>query len=489
MKFGFINSMPLSRQWLLGTLLSSLPLLAAIGYAIWSIEQHNKTQQALVDTAIKVNRQLVELQEGTKELERSSRQFAVLQDERHANLFKEKLINLEDLSQLFQVTLDSDQLQPPLKELLGILRGDLLIEREKEPQADAFRRLNREFAKVEEIEARIVKISQEVVNGQLQEQKERFEESQLLLVALGFLALPSSLIFQLLWAYLISKPMNQLSQTIGRLGQGDLDHQVQLDGPKELKVLAERLEWLRSNLKSIEAQKNRLLRHVTHELKTPLAAIFEASSLLEEQIAGPLNGDQLEVITILSENAQRLQEMITQLLNFNNARLTEQNLLQQVDIRKLTKNVLNQYQSLVESRKVRVLMPSAAIEVVTDATLLEMVLSNLLSNALHFSPKEAEVVIRWQQEPEQWWLELSDQGPGIPEQDKDKIFKPFFQGSNKRTGSTKGTGLGLAIVHECVDQLHGDISFSANRPHGTLMRAIFTNNRQEESLQESALSS
>ena len=472
MKF-FTHSMPLVRQWTLGTIISSLPLLAAVGYAVWSLEQHYQRQQSLVDTAIVVNRHLVELQDEIKELERSARQYAILQDERVISIYQEKLKNFHLLTNTFLAAVESAGLQQQIRRLQELLKEDLLISAEPYNQDESLVRLTQIFGEAIAVQTRISDISQQVVNDKLQKQKESFSNSQFLLVLLGLLALPSSLVFQVVWAYVITKPMNKLSQTIDTIGRGNLDKPIDIEGPHELKVLAERLEWLRTSLKSIEDQKNKLLRHVTHELKTPLAAIFEASSLLQEQVPGPLNDDQLAVVKILADNANRLQDMITQLLNFNSCRLALENQVQQVDLGKLTKNLKHQYDSLINTRQLHLHLPSVNVSVISDPVLLEMIVSNLLSNALHFSPSDAEIRIHWAAETDHWWLEVTDLGPGIPESEKEKVFSPFFQGSNERLGSTKGTGLGLAIVNECVSQLQGAVYITDHQPCGTCIRVVF----------------
>ena len=478
MKLSFLYSMPLSRQWALGTLLSSLPLLAAVGYAILSIEQHNLRQQTLVDSAIIISRQLVQIQEAVKELERSSRQYAILQDERVVAIHEEKLTNLNQIAQALLDAVHSEELAQQVRRLLSILKENLLITTAPDTQDTALDRLTGIFSEAAQIRTQIALLSREQVNLQMEKQKESFSSTQLLLAILGLLALPSSLGLQFIWAYVISKPMSHLSRSIGKIGQGELDYTVQFEGPQELKLLSERLEWLRVNLKTIETQKNKLLRHVTHELKTPLAAIFEASALLQEQIPGPLNQAQLEVIKILSDNAHRLQDMISQLLNFNSVRLPDQSQIVNLEITDLIDRLKTQYGSLIQARKISLKTTLSLLSVKSDPNLLDMVLSNLLSNALHFSPPGSEVEILWCQDSKNWWLEITDQGPGIPEAEKQKIFTPFFQGSNKREGSTKGSGLGLAIVKECVNQLNGHIHIENNSPSGTRIKVSFTNSAE-----------
>ncbi|WP_157496721.1 sensor histidine kinase [Hahella ganghwensis] len=469
-----LNSMPLARQWALGTLLASLPLIAAVAYAIWSMEQHNRKQQELVETAVVVNRQLVGLQDQVKELERSARQYAVLRDERFGTIYQEKYDSLSQLVLTFKSAAASAQLEQSLDRLLRLLRAATLEPLTNEPsQAKALGQLTETFNQATDILSRISDLTHTLVSEGLQKQKDAFENTQWYLAFLGFMALPASIGFQFWWTYMVAKPMNRLSTIIGLIGRGDLEQSTALEGPQELKVLGERLNWLRVTLKTIENQKNTFLRHVTHELKTPLAAMFEASALLQEEVPGPLTAEQRSVVAILSDNAARLQEMIHQLLNFNSVRLAAGSNAEIVALRPMLQQVRENYDSLIRSRQLEVTLEGGDMDVESDTMLLQMVAANLLSNALHFSPTGSRVVVSWGSEPQGWWFEVADQGPGIPEPERDKVFVPFYQGTNKREGSTKGSGLGLAIVGECVSQLSGVIEIQDNQPRGTRIKITF----------------
>jgi len=470
----FFYSMPLARQWALGTLLASLPLIAAVAYAVWSMEQHNRKQQELVETAVVVNRQLVGLQDQVKELERSARQFAVLRDSRFGDIYEEKYSNLTRLTQTFKSAVASPTLIKRLDQLLRLLQSRSLTPLAADAsQARALGQLTETFNQATDILVEISDLTHRLVSEGLQDQKEAFQNTQWQLILLGFLALPASIAFQFAWTYVVSKPMNILSTIIGHIGQGLLDTPAMIDGPQELLVLAERLDWLRVSLKTIESQKNTFLRHVTHELKTPLAAMFEASALLQEEVPGPLNAEQQHVVAILTENAGRLQEMIHQLLNFNSVRLSSDSHPTQVEIAPLVHKLELSHSSLIEARQLTVRTEGKMSPVATDVMLLEMIIANLFSNALHFSPVGGEIGVCWGEEDDHWWLQVWDQGPGIPTAERDKVFEPFYQGANKREGSTKGSGLGLAIVGECVLHLGGRISITDHLPRGTEVTMMF----------------
>ena len=95
-----------------------------------------------------------------------------------------------------------------------------------------------------------------------------------------------ALALAILFAVLIARPIRQLDQAIRRMGTADFAHAIEVNGPQDLRYLGQRLEWLRSRLSELEEQQNRFLRHVSHELKTPLTAVREGAELLRDNVGG-----------------------------------------------------------------------------------------------------------------------------------------------------------------------------------------------------------
>jgi two-component system sensor histidine kinase GlrK len=117
----------------------------------------------------------------------------------------------------------------------------------------------------------------------------------------------------------LSRPMRQLERAVLALGANRLDEPVRIDGPSDLRDLGRRLDWLRLRLQELDEDKSRFLRHISHELKTPLAALREGVALLEDGVAGALSADQKEIARILAHNTRTLQAQIEDLLRFNAA--------------------------------------------------------------------------------------------------------------------------------------------------------------------------
>src|SRR5690606_7525025 len=137
------------------------------------------------------------------------------------------------------------------------------------------------------------------------------------LMLTGIFALPGTLLLVVLCSVTVTRPVRRLAHAIRQLGHGHWQDPIQIIGPADLHSLGASLEWMRNRLEATEKQKQAFVRHVTHELKTPLAAIVEAGALLRDEVPGPVNSAQRQVVGILMSNADNLQVLIQQLLNYN----------------------------------------------------------------------------------------------------------------------------------------------------------------------------
>ncbi|MCM2289262.1 MAG: HAMP domain-containing histidine kinase, partial [Sulfuritalea sp.] len=204
-------------------------------------------------------------------------------------------------------------------------------------------------------------------------------------------------------------------------------------------------------LMQLEEQKSRFLRHVSHELKTPLTALREGSDLLAEQAAGPLTPQQEEIVRILRENSLHLRRLIEDLLSYSAAEFQQASLkLQTIDPRDFAAHVVAKHELALASRKLALQADIGDFALVADGERLRVVLDNLLSNAIKFSPLGATIALSWKSEDGNALLEVADEGPGVAPEDRERIFDPFYQGGARGESAVKGSGLGLSIVREHV---------------------------------------
>jgi two-component system sensor histidine kinase GlrK len=198
-------------------------------------------------------------------------------------------------------------------------------------------------------------------------------------------------------------------------------------------------------------ERNRFLRHMSHELKTPLANIREGTELLMDGAVGELDSNQREVAAILRENGIKLQRMIENLLSFSAWQTSSVGLeATEFRLRPLVKQVLENQQLTLLSQRVRLDVRVDDLTMVADRGKIRLILENLVSNAVKYSPKGGTIHLQARAAGPQLVLDVADSGPGIPVEDRSHVFEAFYTGRAARGTAVKGTGIGLSVVLEFV---------------------------------------
>lgn len=231
--------------------------------------------------------------------------------------------------------------------------------------------------------------------------------------------------------------------------------------------------WLinRAHFREVEAarQQRNFLLSITHELKSPIASI---RLVLETLGKHTLDSDQLKKLSsgALSE-AHRLNDLVSDLLLSAKLESAYQPDFEEIDLNvfleNLTRNFSNHHPGVVLHFE-----PStSSCTIRADRQGLHTVLLNLLENGLKYNfEKEKQLWITFTSQKNEVWLNIADNGIGIEEKEKKKVFRKFYRVGNEDTRKTKGTGLGLYIVHEIIRAHGGSISIADNRPRGTVFR-------------------
>lgn len=279
----------------------------------------------------------------------------------------------------------------------------------------------------------------------------------------------------------LARPLQRLERAVVALGENRLDQRIDIRGPADVRQLGRRLDWLRQRLAETDADKARFLRHVSHELKTPLAALREGVALLQDGVAGPLTDDQREVARILGDNSATLQRRIEDLLRFNAAAFDAQRLVRKpVALQPFVQALINAQQLQWQARQLQVQQVGGPLTADIDADLMASALGNLLSNAIRFSPPGATILITLARLADGLRIEVADQGPGVAEADRAHIFEPFYRGLHQPDNGLAGTGIGLSIVAETVAAHGGQLQLlpqpadtPAANPAATLAATTF----------------
>ena len=263
----------------------------------------------------------------------------------------------------------------------------------------------------------------------------------------------------------LARPFKRLERAIVGLGENRLDEPIDIRGPADVRRISQQLEWLRLRLTELDAYKARFLRHVSHELKTPLAALRAGVSLLEDGVTGALNPAQREVAQILQQNTVALQGQIEALLRFNAAAFEARELRRQrTPLLPLIEEQIEAQRLQWQANGLTVRAEGEPLAVVVDPVKLGTALANLLSNAIRYSARGGTIAINVSSTPDTACIEIQDAGPGIAAGDRDRIFEPFYRGERQPQHAVKGTGIGLSIVQEYIAAHGGRITLLPEGP-------------------------
>lgn len=435
----------------MGFVLVLMPLGGMIWHDSQALSHLSQLTSDEVERAVRDTRRATLLSTQAIDLERTLRRYAVLGDERILGTYQQQLLNYRELLATHRQSIPDAAVYGELDATLTWLDGLQDLPRAKaestSPRFDRFNELNQQL--------------EGITRGQVDEHVARMRtaiaelRTEIWWVS-GFVVV-LSLLLVLLFTYLIIHPVRQIESRILSLGAGVEPDKRPVDGPAELVLLGERILWLHDKLKELEQQKYQFLRHVSHELKTPLAVLREGADLLSEQLVGPLNGDQQEICQMLEENSRRLQTLIERLLDFN--RLSQQEVfsLTAVPLTPLLLELLTEYRLALESKQIGVHLPSEPVSLQAESYRLRLILDNLFSNAVSYGAKGGQIWIRAGAGADGGWLEVANEGPSIPLAERERIFEPFEQGSIVRQGLLKGSGMGLSIARESAMSLGGEL--------------------------------
>ncbi|MFH7586538.1 PAS domain-containing protein [Oceanimonas smirnovii] len=225
-----------------------------------------------------------------------------------------------------------------------------------------------------------------------------------------------------------------------------------------------------TELKKVAQLQKEFVSVVSHELRTPLTAITGSLGLLAQGAMGELAPQISKLVTVAHNNSRRLNLLINDLLDMEKLVAGKMHFdLQPVPLTALVQDALESHKPLGESRGVQLVSTTAAqeITVLADRDRLFQALANLLSNAVKFSPDNGEVRLDIASVSPGWVrLSVQDQGEGVPEAFRPRIFEKFAQADSSDTRKKGGTGLGLAITRELMQRMNGDVGFNSTEGEG-----------------------
>lgn len=451
------SSLSFQQMLLVAFLLIGALLGAAAVRALFSLESLMAQGREGADQAIALSTAAQSLGERSVAMERAARQSLVLRDRQLRQRFDEAA--RQAATTLDRLTANDlpDEFARPWREQIQAIGH--LLDGPPETALDREREVARAFRELDGYTTLIAQQVQSLITQRNEALQARFETSrqQLAQQVLGSIGLAAALAVGFgVW---LARPFQRLEKAIVALGENQLEAPIDIPGPTDVRRVSQQLDWLRLRLTELDADKARFLRHVSHELKTPLAALREGVALLQDGVAGPLSDNQREVARILHDNTATLQRRIEDLLQFNATAFAAQRLVRKpTEMGALVAGLVEEQQLQWRARGVQVqlrCLPEAAPEggplvADVDAALLGSAIANLLSNAIRYSPSGGQIHITLAQSGDGLFIDVADQGPGVPPEERERIFEPFFRGQQQPADGLPGTGIGLSIVAEAV---------------------------------------
>lgn len=443
---------------LIGFTIVAAPLLFAIVNAAVQMNRMSNRSEQLVVRGVEGTRSNQRMFVEIASLERTARLYQILPNDELLEAYERNQGRLErTLDELLALPLDP-QAHRDVEELKRESEHAWQDLKSTPPGSAHMADVVNAFPQMSDLATQISNRVSGQIDQELHALQSAAERAQRNLFWRTLLLIPMTLAVVGVFTYLFGRPIRAIDRSISELGRGTFSRPIVIRGPADLERLAAQLEWLRVRLLELAQEKNRFLRHMSHELKTPLANIREGTELLMDGAVGELQSAQREVAAILRENGMKLQRLIENLLSFSAWQAKSVGLeVSEFKLRPLIKSVLENQQLTLVAQRVRLDVQVEDLAPLADRGKVRLILDNLLSNAIKFTPRGGTISIHARAERDQLVLDVMDSGPGIPLEERNRIFEAFYQGKTPQGGHVKGTGIGLSVVTEFVQAHAGSI--------------------------------
>jgi two-component system sensor histidine kinase GlrK len=447
----------LSALVLLGLAIIALPLVGALVTAGVQMRRLSETSERIIADGVVATRLTRDLFASTSSLERQMNVYRALLDQRLLESYATLDARLRQIESQLVEQLRGTEASKSLDEfsqLHGAISAQMLGAASRPPD---YERLQADFVRMQQVTSTLSAQNNSQIDAEVASLRERTQHTQQLMFWGFVLLIPLTAGAILLFSLRVGRPLGQIDRAINELGSGALHRPIAVQGPADLERLGRQIEWLRVRLLELAQERNRFLRHMSHELKTPLANIREGTELLMDGAVGELQVAQREVTGILRENGLRLQRMIENLLSYSAWQTSSVGLeITEFRMRPLVKQIIENQQLALLSQRVRLDVNVDDVLVAADRGKMRLILENLLSNAIKYTPRAGTIHIRARAEDTTLLLEVADSGPGIPPEERRQVFDAFYTGKAPG-GHVKGTGIGLSVVMEFVSAHGGQI--------------------------------
>jgi len=273
----------------------------------------------------------------------------------------------------------------------------------------------------------------------------------------------------LLWIPLIhtiTAPLSRMTRFAEKIAGGDLEIRICEKRADEIGRLALAINHMTSRLSGLVKGQKRFLGDIAHELGAPLSRIQVGLGIMEQQLESKHQNRVMDIM----EDVVDLSNLINELLSFSRAEVSPNAVsLHKTQLLPLVERAVKRETDGQTFFKISI---DPKIHIMADPELIVRALSNLIRNAIKYAASSGHIEISAQRSSEEVVLSLRDHGPGLPEEELDQIFEPFFRTDPSRDRETGGVGLGLAIVKSCIHACGGRV-IAENHADGGLIISFY----------------
>jgi signal transduction histidine kinase len=296
------------------------------------------------------------------------------------------------------------------------------------------------------------------------------EFGNLLKTVLIIVLVLGSLFIAIAARYLV-KPLHKLTEATRRLAKGDFSVHVHSKRKDEVGVLTESINDMAQELGMLDQMRQDFVANVSHEIQSPLTSIKGFSKALKNKSLD--EAKRIHYLTIIDEESERLSRLSENLLKLSSLqyehhpfhpeyfRLDEQ-----------LRGIIIASEPQWAAKKQVVDLQLSEVTIQGDEDQLQQIWLNLIYNSIKFTPELGSISIALKTKGSNAIITITDTGIGIPAEEIDHIFKPFYKVDKARSGSYSGSGLGLSIVKRIADIHHGDIEITSNSGEGTTIKLL-----------------
>jgi signal transduction histidine kinase len=338
---------------------------------------------------------------------------------------------------------------------------------------------------------RLTIASQDAMGAELEASEQAARKAERLSWVVGVGVLVLSMLLSALLVRSIVEPLRRLAEGTREVSAGRFDYRLEATGSDEFSQVTHAFNSMTARLDELDRMKQDFVAKVSHDLKTPLSNMQETIGVVLDELAGPLSAKQRQLLELTLDSGRRLSAMLTKLLDLSRMQAGLLPDFQMLDVVQLVRRSIERADAarMDVAFQIRFMDPDHRLLLRGDDDAISQLVDNLLENAIKFSPVGGVVNVRVTEWPSEGasvpaayaavvgragvrggalLLVVADEGPGIPDEEKERVFTRFYQAEAGRAARGRGgVGLGLTICHEIASAHSGVIWVADNEPRGS----------------------